>query len=125
MSYTPSLRILHVISDLSPGGAEKVVLDLAGHQTIAGHQVTILSPVNLKTTQVRSTPAGVNMMFLSTKTLGRFAKYQAIWRFIQQNRNLIDAQDVIHLHLTMGTIFGFFYRTIARHAGPIVVETNH
>jgi len=125
MSNTPPLRILHVISNLSPGGAEKVVLDLAGHQTSAGHQATILSPVDLKTAQVRPTPAGVCMMFLSATPLGRFAKYLAIWRFIRQNRTLIDAQDVIHLHLTMGAIFGFFYRIIARHAGPIVVETNH
>jgi glycosyltransferase involved in cell wall biosynthesis len=125
MSSPPHLRILHVISDLSPGGAEKVVLDLAGRQTSAGHQATILSPVDLKTAQVRPTPAGVCMMFLSATPLGRIAKYWTIWRFIRQNRTLIDAQDVIHLHLTMGAIFGFLYRIIARHAGPIVVETNH
>ena len=69
MSNTPPLRILHVISNLSPGGAEKVVLDLAGHQTSAGHEATILSPVDLKTAQVRPTPAGVCMMFLSATPL--------------------------------------------------------
>ena len=119
------LSILHVISDLSPGGAEKVVLDLAGYQAAAGHGVTILSPSDMKAAQVRPTPPGVTMLFLSDTPLGRFAKYWATWRFIQQNRILIEAQDVVHLHLTLAAVFGFLYRVLAGRGGPAVIETNH
>lgn len=121
----PSLKIFHMISELSPGGAEKVVLDLAGHQAAAGHRVTILSPTDMKAKQVRPTPADVTMLFLSDTPQGRFVKYWAVWRFILQNKVLIDGQDVIHLHLTLAAVFGFLYRVLAGHKGPVVVETNH
>lgn len=123
------LKILHIISELTPGGAEKVVLDLAEYQSAQGHDVTILSPYNVGPAQVRSTPDGVAQTYLadgdSAAAKGRFRKYFAMLRFIVGQRAWINGFDTVHLHLTFGAIFGWIYSFIAGADQSVLIETNH
>jgi glycosyltransferase involved in cell wall biosynthesis len=122
-------KILHVISNLGPGGAEKVVLDLAEIQVANGNEVAILSPSDVGVHQVRSTPEGVQMRFLhaeSTASEGKkFSKYYSILNFIIKNRDWLREFEVVHLHLTFGAIFGWIFRFLKHNKLQCLIETNH
>lgn len=121
------IKILHIISELTPGGAEKVVLDLAEYQSAQGHSVTILSPYDVGPAQVRSTPDGVAQIYLAdgAAAKGRFRKYFAMLRFVVRWRAWINGFDTVHLHLTFGAIFGWIYSLIAGADKSVLIETNH
>lgn len=123
------MKILHFIPRLSKGGAERVVIDLANEASRRGHDVSILTrteaPAELGTSALRDE--------ISIRCLGRYGEsrglaYAGIVPWVIANRAWLLSQDVIHCHLSMGSVFGAAVqalRFLTRRRGPVVVETYH
>lgn len=121
------MKIIHVISGLTKGGGERVVVELANKAAEKGDDVTILAawPVNPEFLQDQISDA-VQIKFVGG---GRKAAYLKIVPWIIANRKWICSHDVLHCHLTFGALFGtctkLLLRTILRKKTPVVVETYH
>lgn len=121
------MRITHVISGLTKGGAERVVVELANIAVEKGHEVTVLAawPVDPAMMQDQLHP-GVGIKFIGAT---RKKAYLNLIPWIFRNRKWIGSNDVLHCHLTYGAVFGTFVfvvlRKIFRYKKPAVVETNH
>jgi glycosyltransferase involved in cell wall biosynthesis len=119
------LNILHVISELSPGGAERVLLEIAEQQSLHGHKVTILTPSDLGARQVSITPKNVELVFTANRPARRLQKYTDMFRYIARESRQIRSFDVIHCHLTYGAVFGWLTRLLIGRKSGVMVETNH
>lgn len=120
------MRILHVIPGLGPGGAEQVVADLADWQTRQGHEVRVLLRAPLDDSS--SAPLGVRELARSLSQSGAPAGYGEIVPWILKHRATLTTCDVVHVHLTFGSVFGAVVQAVRDLRGgssPAVVETDH
>lgn len=121
------MKILHVISGLTKGGGERVAVELANEAVAMGDRVTLLVgwPEDPAFLQHRIHPS-VQLKFVArSKKLA----YLKIIPFIMGNKKWICSNDVLHCHLTFGSLFGtwvnIILRFLLRNKKPIIVETNH
>lgn len=84
-------RILHVLSSLRLGGAERITIELAKLQRREGYDAQILSLGASEDFLVAVANQGGIPLQVSEKSQGRFSRYQEI-------RKLTDGLDVLHLH---------------------------
>jgi glycosyltransferase involved in cell wall biosynthesis len=121
------MKIIHVLSGLTKGGGERIVVELANKAAENGDEVTIIAgwPVDPAYLQ-NSIDSKVSVKFVS-ETKGR--AYSKIISFLLKNKKWICSQDVLHCHLTYGAVFGsmakIILRSFFRKNRPVIVETNH
>jgi glycosyltransferase involved in cell wall biosynthesis len=123
------MRIVHAIPALTRGGAERVVVDLANHAAERGHQVTILTAVPAPA-ELLPGPlhAAVELRHVAPRASSRRLAYAQMPAWLARNRHWLLSQDVIHGHLTFGSVFGTvaqWMRAVHRRRVPVVVETYH
>lgn len=123
------MKILHVISQLTKGGAERVAVELANSFSAAGDEVTILvtHPENPELLQSMVAPS-VDMRFVSRTRRGRAATYASAFKWLNDNKDFVAAQDIVHVHLSFGSVVGsavVLLRALRRQSRPKVVETYH
>ncbi len=121
------MKIVHVISALTKGGGERMVVELANMGADKGHEVTIIAawpvdPVYLQS----SISEKVNIKFVGKTRKRAFVK---IIPWIIKNKKWLCNHDVLHCHLTYGSVFGsaayILLKKLSRKKRPIIVETNH
>lgn len=121
------MKIIHVLSGLTKGGGERVVVELANQSAANGDEVTILAgwpedPVYLQ----NMVHPDVEVRFISSGKSYRYFK-TIPWIFV--NRKWICSNDILHCHLTFGVYFGSvvngLLKKILRNKKPVIVETNH
>ena len=121
------MKIIHVLSGLAKGGAERVAVELANEAIEKGDQVTILAgwqenPIYLQ----NKIHPDVNIKFIAKK---KSLAYFKIIYWIFTNKKWICSKDVLHCHLTFGAVFGsvanIVLKVILRNKTPIIVETYH
>jgi len=120
------MKIVHVLSPLTKGGGERIAVELANHAAKEGHQVTILAayPVDPTLLQDAIDPS-VNVRFVS---LNKGAKYLAMISWLRKNRKWLFEQDILHCHLTFGSVFGtlvYMMRKLNKSKKPQILETYH
>lgn len=121
------MKIVHVLSALTKGGGERVVVELANKAAEKGDDVTILAawPVNPEFLQ-NSINTNVKIRFVGNTKKSAYLKI-TLW--IIQNRLWLSTCDVVHCHLTFGAVFGsitkIILKKIFRKKKPIIVETYH
>lgn len=121
------LKTIHVLSGLTKGGGERVVVELANKAVERGDEVTIIAgwPVDPEHLQHKINPK-VNVKFISRSK--KYAYLQII-PWILKNRKWIFCNDIIHCHLTYGAVFGslayIIIRKISGKKTPLIIETNH
>jgi glycosyltransferase involved in cell wall biosynthesis len=121
------MKIIHVISSLSKGGAERVAIELANQAKRSGDEVVIIAgwPENPEYLQSQIDP-NVNVKFVANK---KSVAYLKILYWVLINRKWISRYDVLHCHLTFGAIFGsiahIILKKILRNKKTIIIETNH
>lgn len=123
------MKILHVISQLTKGGAERVAVELANGFSRSGDEVAMLvtHPIDPALLQHMLDPA-VDVSFVTSRPRGRAVTYAAALAWLIRNRKFVLTRDIIHVHLTFGSVFGIFasiLRKLARRRTPKVVETYH
>lgn len=120
------MRILHVIPALTKGGAERVAIDLANQSMAAGHRVSLVAayPVDPQLLQKDLDPK-IDIRFVRQRK-SRLGAYLSAFAWIARNREFLADQEVVHCHLTFGSVFGdILQRRIGTNTRPAVVETYH
>jgi glycosyltransferase involved in cell wall biosynthesis len=123
------MKIVHVIPALTKGGAERIVAELANHAVDQGHLVTIVAaaaaPAELWRDQLRPEVA---VRYVGPAAASARSGYARLLPWLASNRRWLFDQDVVHCHLTWGSVFGTaiqMLRAFARGGSPVVVETYH
>lgn len=99
-----TLRILHVIPALSPGGAESALIDMIFHQSNEGNEVTLLlADVDASKERLREVNDNVRIIFLPFPKATPFF-YLRFIAYVLRNKNLFAENDILHGHLTFGSI---------------------
>jgi glycosyltransferase involved in cell wall biosynthesis len=123
------LRIVHVLPELVKGGGERVAIDLANHAVANGHEATILAsyPTDPSLLPTAIDPR-VSIRYLCQGQPSRFGRYLALPRWIRRNAGWLRGQDIVHCHMTLGSVVGAAVQLARRICGwrtPAVVETYH
>lgn len=116
-----------MIPALTKGGAERVVVDLANEAACAGHEVTIITAVAAPP-QLNASRLHPNIHVLCLSGRSVKASYLRVAPWLYRNRGWIFALDIIHCHLTFGSVFGSGVQTMCRffrRNSPAVIETYH
>jgi glycosyltransferase involved in cell wall biosynthesis len=123
------VKIVHVLPALVKGGGERVVVDLANHQAAAGEEVTVIAGVDADHALLRSALSGdVTVKTLVDLGGSLRSAYLRTPGWIWRNRSWLREQDVLHCHLTFGSLFGSVTKTMRNRLGwerPLIVETYH
>jgi len=120
------MRIVHVIPALTKGGAERVVVDLANAAVEDGHEVSIVAaipaPPELVAQDLRPE---VDIRYVGSGSIR--AAYLRLPLWLVRNRKWLFGQDVIHCHLTFGSVFAAAAQRLRRllRRRPAIVETYH
>jgi glycosyltransferase involved in cell wall biosynthesis len=121
------MKIIHVISGLTKGGGQRVVVELANEAFQKGDEVTIVAgwPEDPAVMQNLINPL-INVQFIGqTKQLA----YLKIIPWVFKNRKWICSFDLIQSHLTMGSIIAsiaaIIFKISFQNKIPISVETYH
>lgn len=120
------MKIVHVISGLTKGGGERMAVELANQAIVNGDEATIVAgwpedPAYLQ----HSINPGVTIKFIATS---KKRSYLKIIPWILANKKWIRQQDVMHFHLTYGSVFGAAISLLLnknRKPRPVLLETNH
>lgn len=123
------MRIVHVLPGLVKGGGERVVVDLANQQVLAGHCVTVIAGVGADPALLQnrlSLDVAVKLLRPQGSPLGSAYAVVPVW--LWKNRRWLSSQDILHCHLSFGLAFGGIagsIRWLTRWPRPAIVETYH
>lgn len=122
------MKIVHVIPALTKGGAERVAVDLANAAVRDGHDVAMLLayPVDPDLLQKDVDPKVVVRFVRQNRS--RFGVYSSLPLWLARNRPWLMEQDIVHCHLTFGSLFGESLRHLRRWSKaerPKTIETYH
>lgn len=120
------MRILHVLPSLRVGGAEQVVCDLAVAQLRQGHEVLVLT--DTRPSEVWAGAPSESELEVRRITRQELHGYSGVPGWILRHRQALMATDIVHVHLTMGAVFGTAIEAfvqLQRWNGPRVIETDH
>lgn len=121
------MKVIHVLSGLTKGGGERMAVELANEAVQKADEVTILAgwPEDPAYLQDKIHP-NVTIKFIASTKKNSYLK---IIPWILANRKFIYNNDVLHCHLTYGSVFGciasILLKKILRNKTPITIETNH
>lgn len=110
------MRVLHVLCDLSPGGAERLVLELCRRRA-PDVEVMVATVQGLGPLAGAFAAAGVPVI-----EGGRPRKHPGLRALARLTREVARA-DVVHTHLFAGDTWGRLAAVLARH--PCVISTEH
>lgn len=121
-----TLRVVHVIPSLGPGGAERVVTSLALGQQRAGYDVGVLTQRARTLERDALLEGGVKLIEWGGVSRAALVARSGAW--LAQSRSDLASADVLHMHLTFGSAFGAvarLLRAIGLADRPVYVETDH
>jgi glycosyltransferase involved in cell wall biosynthesis len=112
------IKIIHIITSLNFGGAERLLLDLARHLDKERFEVKVATVVGGGLLQSEFEKAGVPVKIFEKKSkigLG------VIWRIAKYLR--AERPDIVHTHLFGGDTWGRLAAILAR--VPVIISTEH
>lgn len=110
------MRVLHVLCDLSPGGAEHLVLELCRRRG-PGVEVEVATVFGGGALEAPLRAAG------ATLSIGSRRQARVIAPTLRRLSSAVARADVVHTHLFAGDTWGRVAALLARH--PAVVTTEH
>ena len=123
------MKIVHVIAALTKGGAERVLVELANHAVELGHEVAVLCAVEVDPALIAHLlDPRVEQRFIAPGARSPRAAYVRIVPWMLRHRRWLVGRDIVHCHLTFGSIFGTVlqaFKRLTRNRRPAVVETYH
>lgn len=123
------MRIVHVVPALSKGGGERIAVELANHSARVGHQVTLIAAYPVDAALLRdSLHPDVWVRYVSESVNSRVGRYIFMVPWLLRHRSWLVEQDILHCHLTYGSVFGSAVGVLRRLLGakrPHIVETYH
>ena len=117
------MKITHFISGLTKGGGERVAAELANITVQNDHEVTVIAgwPVEKELLQ-DAINEQVDIRFVAHTKKGSYLK-SVFWVF--RNRKFLKGQDIIHCHLSFGSVLGTLCKILLNLGMTKVVETYH
>lgn len=114
------MKILHIIDSLSMGGAENLLIGLAGEQAARGHDVTVAPLICVKNTPVR------DKMEAKGVKVKPFAAKGSLYNlfFIFRIAKVLKKYDIVHVHLFPALYWTAFAKLLAFSKVPLVY-TEH
>ncbi len=113
------MKILYLITELDPGGAERIVYDLCRYLLQdGGNDITVAALDGSGEYATRIRELGIEVV--DFRAMGVFCAFQALWRIRRFLRN--NRFDIIHTHLYHANILG---RIASCRLGIPVVSTCH
>ncbi|MFV1871998.1 MAG: glycosyltransferase family 4 protein [Oleiphilus sp.] len=120
MAVTSSgAKVMHVLSSLRVGGAERFVLDLSNIQKDSGDQVMIFA-CSSEETPLKEEAEKTGLQCLLTSG-SRWADYKTVWGFFREGRG----NKVIHIHSPFGIRFFLPLLPVFRLLGISLIYTRH
>lgn len=125
------MKIAQFIPFLTRGGAEKVAVNLANQLINSGHEVVIyLCYPNEDNFLLKDLDEKVDVLYVyEHKTQHALSLYINLLTWTRLNMEKLSQYDVIHCHLTFGSIFGSIFWLLGLFKNkakfPIIIETNH
>lgn len=123
------MNIIHVIPAFTKGGGERVALDLANAAATNGDAVAIIAafhvPEDLLLCDLREE---VEVRYVARSAHSILAAYLRLLPWMLRNRQWLLSRDIVHCHLTFGSVFGTVARSLRGlwgHRTPLIVETYH
>lgn len=121
------MKIAHVIPALTKGGAERMVVDLANAAAETGDEVFVIAAVAAPPDLIadRLSP-NVDLVFVGGRSLRH--SYLRLPYWLYRNRSWLFELDVVHCHLTFGSLFARALqqmRSLFGRRRPAIVETYH
>ena len=117
-----------MIPALTKGGAEKVVIDLINKSTENGDLITLVLAYDVDKTLLHYKLNSSVKVITIGRNGSKIALYSCLLVWISKNWLWIKQNDVLHCHLTFGTVFGnitWLFRKITKSKLPLIIETNH
>lgn len=112
------IKIIHIITSLNFGGAERLLLDLARHLDKERFEVKVATVVGSGPLQDEFAKAGVSVKVFEKKSKMGF---RVIWQIAKYLR--AEKPDIVHAHLFGGDTWGRLAAILAR--VPVIVSTEH
>ncbi|HIL34688.1 MAG TPA: hypothetical protein EYG28_04710, partial [Nitrospiria bacterium] len=101
------MKIVHVLPALTKGGGERVVVELANHAARAGHEVSIIAAFPVDSALLPNVlHPDVRVRYVSDLVDSRVGKYLCVLPWLWRYRLWLAEQDILHCHLTYGSMFG-------------------
>jgi glycosyltransferase involved in cell wall biosynthesis len=124
-----NMKIVHILPSLNRGGAERVVAELANSSVKEKHEVTVLAAHQVDAALLRTSflPA-VQVRYISEAKKFGVKRYFNIVPWLFRNFSWLAEKDIIHCHLTFGSVVGeaiHIWKKISGRKKPAVVETYH
>jgi glycosyltransferase involved in cell wall biosynthesis len=123
------VNIVHVVPAFTKGGAERVVVDLANAAVGKGDVVAIVAafpvPDDLLLKDLRDE---VEVRYVARTGRSILAAYLRLLPWMVRNRRWLMSYDIVHCHLTFGSLFGAAAALLRATGGrnrPVIVETYH
>lgn len=114
------MKILHIIDGLSMGGAENLLIGLAGGQVKRGHNVTVAPLVCAEHTPVRDKMEAKGVTVIPFKKAG--SVYSPI--FIHKISKVLRDYDIVHVHLFPALYWAGIAKLISFDKVPLIY-TEH
>jgi len=112
------IKIIHLITGLNFGGAERLLLDLARGLDSEHFEVKVATVVAGGPLEEEFRAAGVPVRIFKKKSRIGFG---VIWKIRKYLR--VEAPDIVHTHLFGGDTWGRFAAILAR--VPVIISTEH
>lgn len=120
-----SPKVLHIVPSLDQGGAERVVVELANGASQFGYEASILVGRCAKNDWMKLQLSGdVQLIEICSARTPTWLMYlQSAW-YLMKKREAIAGYDIVHAHLTFGTLMSSLASALTR-SNQRVVETVH
>ncbi|KZY34450.1 hypothetical protein A3752_06275 [Oleiphilus sp. HI0081] len=119
MAVNGGARVLHVLSSLKVGGAERFVLDLSAVQEQAGDHVEVFSCSSEEC--ALDTEASKQSLNCILSSGDRFRDYKAVWHYFRTK----SSKSVLHIHSPFGLRFFVPLLPFLFLLGVRIVYTRH
>ena len=118
MQQKKKIKVLHLITEIEPGGAENLLLDLSEQISKERFDISIGYLKGKGTLAGRFKKLGTEVTFFNMRLRFDIFCLFKLAKFMKKN-----CFDIIHTHLIDADIFGFFAAKIA--GIPVIVSTKH
>jgi glycosyltransferase involved in cell wall biosynthesis len=119
------MKIVHILPALTKGGGERVAVELANAAQKSGNLISIIAGYKTDSELLQKNIAeGIQILFIAQSASNR---YLSLIPWIIKNKKWLSETDIIHCHLTYGSVFGTVLQILFSSSAkkPTVIETYH
>lgn len=118
MSSPEKIKIIHIITSLNFGGAERMLLDLARGFSSEFFEIKVVTVVRGGSLEEDFKETGIEVRVFEKRGKVGLGVIWKLWRFLRHEK-----PDIVHTHLFGGDTWGRIAAILAR--VPVIISTEH